>query len=56
MTFIDAKSCYDHIVHNIATIYMLQTGIEYNHIKSMFLTLSQLKHKVQTGYGVSKRS
>ena len=34
---------------------MLQTGIEYNYIKGMFLTLSQMKHKIQTGYGVSKK-
>ena len=49
---IDAKVCYDQIVHNIAIIFMLRTGMEYNTVKSMFKTISKLKHKVQTGYGV----
>ena len=52
----DAKACYDRIVHNIAMICMLRTGISYNSIKSMFLTLQQMKHKVATGYGVSSSS
>ena len=51
LSSIDAKACYDRIVHNIATICMLRTGINYNTIKSMFLTLSELQHKIKTGYG-----
>ena len=35
---------------------MLRTGISYNSIKNMFLTLQKMKLKVATGYGVSKSS
>jgi len=52
----DAKSCYDCIVHNVAMICMLRTEISYNSIKSMFLTLQKMKHKVATEYEVSKSS
>ena len=47
MIFMDDKACYDRIVHNIATICMMRTGIEYNYIKGMFLTLSQMNQKIQ---------
>lgn len=55
MVSMDTKSYYNIIVHKVATICILRTDIKYNYMKSMFLILSQLKHKIQTGYGVSEK-
>ena len=52
----DTKACYDYIVHNVAMIYMLRTGILYNSLKFVLLILQKMQHKVATGYGVYEPS
>jgi hypothetical protein len=50
----DAKSCYDRMVHSIASLSMRRQGVPKNPIKSMFSTLQKAAHKIRTAYGVSK--
>jgi hypothetical protein len=50
----DAKSCYDRIVHNVASLAMRRTGMPAEPIRSMFATLQKLAHRVTTAYGISE--
>jgi hypothetical protein len=52
----DAKSCYDRIVHNVATLAIRQLGMSAAPILSMFATLQQATHRVSTAFGISKSS
>jgi hypothetical protein len=52
----DAKSCYDRIVHMIASLAMRRTGMPAEPIRSMFETLQKAAHRVTTAYGVSKQT
>ena len=49
----DATSCYDRIVHVVASICMQRLGVAAPTCKVMFGTLSKLQHYVSTAYGVS---
>ena len=49
----DAKSCYDRIVHSVATLSMRRLGIPEAPILSMFSTIQNMKHYVRTSYGDS---
>jgi hypothetical protein len=49
----DAKSCYDRIVHNIASLCMQRVGAPIGPIKSMFHTIQSLSHHVRTVFGES---
>lgn len=49
----DATSCYDRIVHVVASLCMQRLGVDANTCKVMFGTLQQLHHYVATAYGVS---
>ena len=50
----DAKSCYDRVVHSIATLAMRCMGVPANPIKSMFATLQTAAHKIRTAFGDSE--
>jgi hypothetical protein len=52
----DAKSCYDRIVHNIATLCMRRLGVASQPIKCMFTTLQMASHKIRTAFGVSDKT
>jgi hypothetical protein len=52
----DAKSCYDRIVHNIATLAIRRLGMPAAPILSMFATLQTATHNVSTTFGISKSS
>lgn len=52
----DAKSCYDHIVHNIATLAIWRTGMPAEPVRSMFETLQLAEHQVTTAHGISKQT
>jgi hypothetical protein len=52
----DAKSCYDRIVHNIASLAMRRTGMPAEPIRSMFETLQKAAHRVTTAYGISEQT
>jgi len=51
----DAKSCYDRIVHSVATLSMRHLGIPEAPIVSMFRTIQDMKHHVRTSYGDSEQ-
>ena len=48
----DTQMCYDSLVHNMAKLFILWTGILYNIIKSMVIDIQQVSNVVTTGYGV----
>jgi hypothetical protein len=50
----DAKSCYDRIVHNIASICMQRVGTPIKPIVSMFQTIQELTHHTRTVFGKSE--
>jgi hypothetical protein len=52
----DAKSCYDRIVHNFASLCMQRIGTPTQPIISMFSTIQELSHHVRTIYGDSTSS
>ena len=52
----DAKSCYDRIVHSVATLSMRRMGVPEAPIVSMFNTIQNMKHQVRTSYGDSVAS
>jgi len=52
----DAKSCYDRIVHSVATLSMRRLGIPEAPIVSMFQTIQNMQHFVRTSYGDSAAS
>ena len=49
----DAKSCYDRVVHSIASISMQRLGVPQEPIVSMFTTIQNLEHCIRTAYGDS---
>ena len=51
----DAKSCYDRIVHSVATLSMRRLGVPAEPIQSMFDTIQNMQHHVRTSYGDSQR-
>jgi hypothetical protein len=51
----DAKSCYDRILHAIASICMRRVGVPKEMCQMMFGTLAQVDHYVRTNFGDSTR-
>ena len=52
----DAKSCYDRILHAIASICMRRMGVAKETCQMMFGTLAQVDHYVRTNFGDSATS
>jgi hypothetical protein len=52
----DAKSCYDRIVHNVASLCFQYQGVSEPPLMCMFTTLQNLEHKVRTAYGDSTQT
>jgi hypothetical protein len=52
----DARSCYDRIVHSVASLCMRRMGVEEPPIVCMFTTIQNLKHHIRTVYGDSELS
>jgi hypothetical protein len=52
----DAKSCYDRILHAIASICKRRVGVAPGTCKMMFRTLEQVEHYVRTNFGDSTTS
>ena len=52
----DAKSCYDRIVHSIASIAMQRLGIPLQPITCMIITIQEMDHYIHTAYGDSSIS
>ena len=49
----DAVSCYDRIIHSVASICMQRLGVPSDTCRLMFGTLQQVHHYVRTTYGDS---
>ena len=49
----DAKSCYDRIIHAIASIAMQRLGLPIEPITCMIITIQQMEHIIRTGFGDS---
>jgi hypothetical protein len=49
----NAKSCFDQIVHWVATACLLRCGLHWGLIQSLFKTLQKATHHVRTGFGNS---
>jgi hypothetical protein len=49
----DAKSCYDRIVHCVASIAMRRLGVPEAPIRSMFEAIQRMRHHVRTAFGDS---
>ena len=52
----NAKSCYDRIVHSVATLCMRRLGVPEAPIVSMFSSIQNMKNYVRTAYGDSTQS
>lgn len=50
----DATSCYDRIVHVVASLCMQRMGVHSTTCKVMFNTLQELQHYVSTAFGTSE--
>jgi len=50
---LDASQCYDRMVHPPTALSMIKYGAPVNAVTSMFTTLQQAQHKVNTAYGPS---
>ena len=49
----DAVSCYDRIIHSVASLCMQRLGVPKNQCHLLFGTLQQVEHYVRTTYGDS---
>jgi hypothetical protein len=49
----DAKSCYDRIVHSVASLAMQRVETPVEPIVCMFTTIQNLQHRIRTVYGDS---
>ena len=49
----DAKSCYDCIIHSIASMAMQRLGIPIQPIQCMIVTIQEMEHYIRTGFGDS---
>jgi hypothetical protein len=52
----DAKSCFDRILHSIATICMPRVGVTKQSCLMMFGTFAKAEHYIRTTYGNSSTS
>jgi hypothetical protein len=52
----NAKSCYDRILHVVASICMRRVGVPQKTCLMMFGTLAKVKHYIRTNYGDSEKS
>ncbi len=52
----DMKSCYDRIVHAVASLCLQRQGISESEVVCMFSTLQNLEHTIRTAYGDSEET
>ena len=50
----DAKGCYDCIDHTFAILVLMYYGIAWSIARNCFQVLQQGRHRIKTGYGLSK--
>ena len=49
----DAKSCYDRILHPMASLAYRRAGVPLAPVKAMLECIQEMKHHVRTSYGLS---
>ena len=49
----DAKSCYDRIVHSIASLALQRLGMPPQPVTCMLVTIQELQHHICTAFGTS---
>ena len=49
----DAKSCFDRVVHNIASLSLQRVGVPHSPLICVFTTIRNLEHRIRTVYGDS---
>ena len=54
IVFNDAKSCYDRIVHSVASLAMQRVGAPVEPIICMFTSIQHLQHRIRTVFGDSE--
>jgi hypothetical protein len=52
----DAKSCYDQIIHSVASLCFQHQGVPEPPLDCMLSTLQNMKHTIRTAYGDLTRS
>jgi hypothetical protein len=52
----DAKSCYDRIIHSVASLCFQHQGVPEAPLVCMLSTLQNMTHTIRTAYGDSTRS
>ena len=52
----DAKSCYDRILHSVASMAMQRLGMPIQPITCMITTIQDMEHYTRTGFGDSDRT
>jgi hypothetical protein len=49
----DARSCYDRILHSIATLAFRRLGIPFDPVRCMFTSIANMSHHTRTTFGDS---
>lgn len=52
----DAKSCYDRIIHSVASMACQRLGLPPEPITCMLVTIQEMEHHVRTAFGTSTSS
>ena len=52
----DAKSCYDRILHSVASLAYQRIGIPSQPVESMLKCIQDMNHRIRTSFGISKES
>ena len=52
----DLNSCYDRIVHSVASLCLQRQGLAESEVVCMFSTLQNLRHTIRTAFGDSETS
>ena len=51
---IDAKGCFDRIVHTVAILVLMSFGMSCIGLRELFECIQNSDHRIKTSYGVSK--
>lgn len=52
----DAKSCYDRVLHSIASLAYQRIGIPKPPVQCMLKCIQEMKHQIRTNFGISEET
>ena len=52
----DAKSCYDRVLHSIASLAYQRIGIPHPPVHCMQKCIQDMRHQIRTNFGISEES